>query len=140
MDTLNWIYYGAFLEEAAKNNLLEYVKRYLSVPEDWKVYCDHMTIIYNDGSENAASWAHNIDELVGSIAHLIVTHVGTSDRCIAVKVSGFSSNNANPHITVAVAPGAKPVESNDITNWYTVPDGIGLTAKINVVTRGLQKK
>ena len=140
MENNNWIYYGAFLEEPAKTNLLEYVKNYLGISSDWKIYCDHMTVIYNDGSENAVEWATNMEPLIGSVAHLIVTHIGNSDRCIAVKVSGFSSNNANPHITVAVAPGAKPVESNDITNWYAVSDGIGITAKINVVTKGLKSK
>ena len=135
MDQNTWIYYGAFLEESAKRNLLEYVKNFVDIQEDWKIYCDHMTIIYNDGSENAAMWSENMDSLLGSAVHLIVTHIGTSDRCIAVKVSGFSSNNVNPHITVAIAPGAKPVESNKITNWYGVADGIGLTAKINVITK-----
>lgn len=133
METPDWIYYGAFLEEPAKQNLLDYVRNYIGIDSSWKVYCDHMTIIYNDGSENAQQWAENIKGMVGNLTHLIVTHIGISERCVAVKVTGMSSNNANPHITVAVAPGAKPVESNQITNWYTVEDGIGLTAKINVV-------
>ena len=132
METPTWLYYGAFLEEPAKQNLLEYVSKYVGIDPSWKVYCDHMTIIYNDGSENAQQWADTVNSMVGNLAHLMVTHVGVSDRCIAVKVTGLSSNNANPHITVAVAPGARPVESNQITNWRPVEDGIGLTAKINV--------
>lgn len=135
----DWIYYGAFLDEAAKRNLLDFVKKYVGINENWRVYCDHMTIIYNDGSENAAEWANNIQGMVGNMTHLIVTHIGVSDRCIAVKVSGFASNNVNPHITVAVAPGAKPVESNDIANWYVAPEELGLTAKINVVWKTVKK-
>lgn len=134
----NWQYCGAFLDGPAHDNLLEYAKEYVPIPDDWKVYCDHMTIIYNDGSENAMKWGNNCEPMVGNMVHLIVTHIGVSDRAIAVKVSGFTSNNANPHITVAVAPGAKPVESNQIQNWYSVDDQYGITAKINFVYKKLK--
>lgn len=131
----DWIYYGAFLGGPAKEKLLEYVENYVGIDDSWKVYCDHMTIIYNDGSENAQEWANNCKNLINQKAMLKVTHIGVSDRAIAVKVSGFASNNANPHITVAVAPGAKPVESNQITNWYPVEDDIEVSATINAVWR-----
>ena len=128
-----WNYYGAFLKEPAKSNLMEYVKQYIGVPDDWKTYCDHMTVIYNDGSENAEEWKNNCKGLVGTLTNLIVTHIGASDRAIAVRVTGFPTNNKIPHITVAVAPGARPVESNEITNWFSVDDNYCLSAEINVV-------
>ena len=111
----NWIYIGAFLEKPAGNNLLEFVKSHVEVPEDWKVYCDHMTIIYNDNSDNATEWRGYLEQMIGTTTYLTVTHIGVSERCIAVKVIGFPSNNANPHITVATAPGVRPVESNQIS-------------------------
>lgn len=119
----DWNYYGAFLDDASKEKLLRYVKQYVNIPEDWKIFCDHMTIIYNDGSENAQNWAKSAQEWLNSTHKLIVTNIGVSDRAIAVKVGGMQTNNSIPHITVAVAPGAKPVESNQITEW-TPTDGM----------------
>ncbi len=131
--TPQWNYFGAFLKEPAKSNLMEYVKGYVPIPNDWKPYCDHMTVIYNDGSENAEEWKNNCQSLVGTLTNLTVTHIGKSDRAIAVRVTGFPSNNKNPHITIAVAPGARPVESNEITNWFSVDDNYSMSAEINVV-------
>jgi hypothetical protein len=49
---------------------------------------------------------------------LIVSELGISDKAIAVKVSGYQSNNAIPHITLFVNPiTGKPVDSNYIVNW-----------------------
>ena len=52
---------------------------------------------------------------------LTVTELGLSDMAMAVKVEGYPSNNAIPHITIAVNPnGGKPVMSNDITEWTKI--------------------
>ena len=131
----DWIYYGAFLDGPARENLLEYVKQYVPIENDWKLYCDHMTIIYNDGSDNAAMWADSLKDKIYQKVYLTVVAVGVSEKSIAVKVAGFKSNNAIPHVTIAVAPGAKPVDSNNIINWWTVDDDFGFSASINVVLK-----
>jgi len=42
----NWIYVGIFLDDTSKKKL----KKLYNIPEGWKEYFDHMTVIYNDES------------------------------------------------------------------------------------------
>lgn len=133
----NWIYYGMFLEPGAKVLLMDTFKDV--VPEGWKPYCDHMTVIYNDGSENAMEWGETCEKQLGTKTVLTATELGVSDRAIAVKVTGYPTNNALPHITVAVAPGAKPVESNQITNWKPLDRQLSLSAVLNKIERNVKK-
>lgn len=130
----NWLYYGVFFDEPTKKNILNYVKRWFfsngkRFPEDWKAYCDHMTIVFNDGSETAQAWAEIVEPCLGVRTDLEVVSVGVSNRAIAVGID-HRTNNKYSHVTVAVAPGAKPVESNYITNWYSVNDGFKATAGV----------
>jgi hypothetical protein len=59
---------------------------------------------------------------VGKRRILTVTHIG----CVEGRVSAFrvlgadDSKNKVPHVTIAVAKGAKPVESNQIVEWREV--------------------
>jgi hypothetical protein len=47
--------------------------------------------------------------------------IGISEMAIAVKVSGYYSDNKIPHITIAINPnGGKPVMSNNITDWKSL--------------------
>ena len=130
---MDWLYYGMFLDEGGKTTLLDALRDI--VPSDWKPYCEHMTVIYNDGSENAAKWAESCEKELGKRVVLMVTELGVSDRAIAVKVSGYPTNNAIPHITVAVAPGAKPVESNRISNWRKYSEIPGLSATLKRIDK-----
>ena len=78
----------------------------------WKMYCHHMTIQYPGTPEY-------IKQYLDTEQGLEVSHVGISDKVVAVRVIGFYSQNKFPHITVAVnvAGGGKPVMSNQISNW-----------------------
>jgi hypothetical protein len=59
---------------------------------------------------------------------------------MAVKVEGYPSNNAIPHITVAVNPnGGKPVMSNDITKWQPVKHFM-LLGQVGEQMRGINNK
>lgn len=72
-----------------------------------------MTIVFGKGIEDKSE--------LGKEATLTVTHIGWTDKAIAVLVDGYPSKNANPHVTLAVNPdGGKPQMSNDITNWQKV--------------------
>jgi len=55
----------------------------------------------------------------GQSRRVVATHYGVTDgRVCAFRVKGAEdSENALPHVTVAVAEGAKPVESNAIAEW-----------------------
>ncbi len=73
----------------------------------WKMFCHHMTIAFPGTPEFIRPYLKTEQKLE-------VTHVGISDKAIAVRVIGFHSNNKIPHITVAVnvRNGGKPVMSN----------------------------
>ena len=105
------LYSAVVLEPASKNKLLEMVGD--SIPEGWKVFAHHMTIVFGKGVTNK--------EDLGKSVILTVTHLGLSDMAMAVRVSGYETANAIPHITVAINPdGGKPVMSNQITKWQNV--------------------
>ena len=129
----NWQYYGMFLDNRSQQRLFQRFES--QIPADWKRYGDHMTVIYNDNSENARQWANLCEKQVGTTAVLMGVALGVSDRAIAIKVLGYQSNNAIPHITIAVAPGARPVESNQITNWVKLEQPIYLNSDLAVINK-----
>ena len=53
MDNNNWIYFGVFLDNNSKNYLLSMTKK--NVNDDWKLFCHHMTIAFNNGSDKSLS-------------------------------------------------------------------------------------
>ena len=64
------------------------------------------------------------DTPINTVMDVRVTHWGRiENRVIAVKVDGcFETQNGMPHITVALADGVRPVESNDIEEWTPFKD------------------
>ena len=129
----NWIYYGVFLPREERAFLIERFKTH--IPKGWRIYCDHMTVVFNDKSENAQAWAAKCEKYIGQKANLKVTHIGISDKALALRVSGFMSNNDIPHITIATSPHGKPVDSNYITNWVPVTETLLLSAVLDKVCR-----
>lgn len=124
----DWIYFGIFLDESSKKKILEKAKELASIPESWNLFADHMTIIFNDGK------SHEVDSLeksLGEKVELRITSIGKSSEAIAFGVD-YKTNNKRSHITVACAPGIKPVRSNFITLWKKIPEFV-VKGKINVV-------
>ena len=115
----NWIYFGVFLDADESERVYNIVNSLpgIDIPDDWRKYTSHMTIIYNNKSEIAQAWAKATAPRVGEDVLLKATHVGVSDKAIAIRVNGEMSANAIPHITIACSPTGKPVDSNKITNW-----------------------
>lgn len=116
------------LDEKSKSKLLAAVG-YL-VPDGWKVYAHHMTINFGKGLS---------DELKGDLGEdkqIRATAIGKSDKALAVKVEGYHSDNAIPHVTIAinVNEGGKPVMSNDITDWEPLENYIKLNGKVTEQT------
>ena len=91
-----------------------------------------MTIIYNNKSEIAQAWAKSTAPRVGEDVLLKATHVGVSDKAIAIRANGEMSANAIPHITIACSPTGKPVDSNKITNWREIVP-FTISGKIDVL-------
>jgi len=103
-------YSAVVLDAASKNRLLEFVGG--KIPQGWSVFAHHMTITMGplkDGKD------------IGRNVTLKVIGLGLSDKAMAVKVEGYPTKNAIPHITIAVNPdGGKPKDSNEITNWKDI--------------------
>ena len=114
-----WIYVGIFLDERSKKKL----KKIYKVPSGWTEYFDHMTVIFNDGSENAEYIKDICDRLGNKKVKLQVVSQGISDKAYAVHVkvpAGIPCGNKISHITLATSPTGKAVDSNYIENWIDI--------------------
>jgi hypothetical protein len=94
----------------------------------WKMFCHHMTVQY-PGIPEFLKQYKDTDQT------LEVTHIGVSDKVVAVRVVGFHSENKIPHITIAVnvREGGKPVMSNQITDWTSVSTSLSLKGKLEIL-------
>ena len=116
----NWKYFGVFLSPSEKEHVLNILAPYINHVEGGKIYCDHMTIIFNDKSDIAKAWAASTEKHLGEEVELTAYQIGESDKIIAIKVKGGLTANDIPHITILCKPGGKPVESNYITDWKDI--------------------
>lgn len=130
----DWIYYGVFFSTETKRFLIERARDIVDIPEDWKLYGDHMTIVYNDGTEGKEEKANALDKYLGKYQQLRITSIGISDEAIAFAVGNYATQNEHSHITIAVAPGSKPVKSNEIKEWTPIL-GFYVTGKIGKITK-----
>lgn len=130
----DWTYYGVFFSQQTKNFLIERAKDIVDIPDDWKLYGDHMTIVYNDGIEGKEEKANALDKYLGKYQQLRITSIGISDEAIAFAVGNYATQNEHSHITIAVAPGSKPVKSNEIKEWTPIL-GFYVTGKIGKITK-----
>lgn len=130
----DWVYYGVFFSQQMKNFLIDRAKDIVDIPEDWKLYGDHMTIVYNDGIEGKEEKANALDKYLGKYQQLRITSIGISDEAIAFAVGNYATQNKQSHITIAVAPGSKPVKSNEIKEWTPIL-GFYVTGKIGKISK-----
>ena len=149
----SWLYYGVFFSDKTKRALLEYARQWMKkctcpsdhsfeFRDDWKIYCDHMTLVYNDGSEKAqedANFYENVFPMLCEVVSLRITHIGYSNRAIALQVD-YQTSNKISHITVATAPDAKPVESNNINYWVETDGAFYVTGQVHKVETSVKIK
>jgi hypothetical protein len=125
----NWIYFGVFLDDISREKLNDLALKV--VEPDWKLFCHHMTIAFNDGSEKAQHAYDNYKRFFGKSVDIYATHIGKSKDAIALKVDyKYGTLTSFPHITLATPQGGKPVNSNYITNWTELNKPIKLTGII----------
>jgi hypothetical protein len=108
-------YTGVILDLQSRTTLM---KRCPGVPS-WELYYHHMTVCLGE-LPLSPSQGQPGKSALGQVVTLTVTHIGRSNVAQAVKVLGFSSSNPNPHITLTVASGSKPMESNKISSWTPI--------------------
>ena len=114
----NWQYYGVFLDDRSQS-VIEREFRDL-IPSGWKKHADHITVQYNDYSQDAITKGRALSGKLGSDYSMRIVAVGKSESAIALKVEGVETANKIAHITLAVSPEGKPVDSNKITEWTPV--------------------
>jgi len=112
------IYYAIFIDDISKLTLLNAFK-YL-IPENWKQYCDHLTISF--GEPKTETVKNYITNFIGHKVSFYIDSFGKSDKAIAVKTSDniVISENTNAHITLSVNKKCSPKDSNEILNWIDI--------------------
>eukprot|EP01127_Copromyxa_protea_P003049 TRINITY_DN12926_c0_g1_i1.p1 TRINITY_DN12926_c0_g1~~TRINITY_DN12926_c0_g1_i1.p1 ORF type:complete len:185 (-),score=24.37 TRINITY_DN12926_c0_g1_i1:88-642(-) len=104
-------YTGVELRDDSRTKLL---KRFRSeCPQGWRIIAEHMTMYlggFNPDLKPEVSLGQEIE--------LRVVALGKSEIAMAVKVEGsVPCTNKIPHVTIAIGPGGKPMQSNHITDW-----------------------
>lgn len=126
MYTQNNILYSAVVLDNESKQIILNTKYPIEIPSDWKIFAHHMTIAFGKSVPNK--------EDLGKTVVLTATHIGKSEKAMALRVTGYESTNKVPHITIAVSPDGKPVMSNDITNWVKIKE-----FKINGIVTNIEK-
>jgi predicted kinase len=120
------LYSAVVLDGESKDKLLKVFG--VKIPENWKIYTHHMTIVFGKGLNNKSE--------IGKRVNLTATHAGKTNMTMAVRVSGYPTTNKIPHITIAVnvVDGGKPFMSNEIIKWTQLKTPIELTGTVTEVT------
>lgn len=137
----NYEYYGVFLSEAEKTKLLlassSVITEHTS-KSGWalnpRIYATHCTIMHRANSKSNEEFANILDMFLGCNVQFKVVGFGHSDKAIAALVD-IPSFNTKSHITIAVAPDAKPVDSNKITDWTMLDEPFELIGTFQVICR-----
>ena len=119
-------YSAVVLDKKSRTSLLKVFQP--MIPEGWEVICHHMTI-------NMGEIDEKYKDLLGTDAKLDVTSYAMDELVMAVGVKGVPTNNAIPHVTLAVnrADGGKPYLSNKLKDWKPINFPIELTGKVSEV-------
>ena len=128
----DWIYAGIFLDNESREDLEDI----FTLPDGWKPYYDHMTMVFNDGSEYAQAVKNLCEKLEGKDIDLHIVGQGISDKAYAVKVvvpGGIPCANKISHITLGCSPTGKPVDSNYIENWHEIDNDFYISGKVRIV-------
>jgi hypothetical protein len=75
-----------------------------------KVFAHHVTVAYDPSVERAAE----IRVLLGKKYSFQGYAIATDERCQALRVEGVPSDRKQPHVTISVVEGTKPVYSNEL--------------------------
>lgn len=110
-------YYALVLKPEQSTQLLQKFEHL--IPEGWKTFAHHMTILHmSRPNTEIEQWAQ---DHLGDVFSVEAIEVGISADAIALKVSGdVPSANSLKHITLAVPPKGKAVNSNQIKDWSTI--------------------
>lgn len=135
-------YVAAVLTEVSQSELVERLKALAPVPDDWTFVAHHITIAPPGDTAYRVLSADYPVPRGGAIA-VRATEFARDDQALAVAVTTTPDaatlriTNAQPHITVAVAPGGKAFHSNAVLAQrprQPIDPPLLLTARICVVS------
>lgn len=134
----NILYIGVELDEESRELLKT---RFGKQNEGWKLYCHHMTIVFNaKGTELTTPEEIWLQENMGKEVFLVVSHYGETSKVAAVRVmASVPCKNKYKHITIATRDDGKPYESNLIESW-TLTKPLILTGKVKTWYRKKEKR
>lgn len=111
-------YWGLILDPRTHAYLVQKFADF--IPKEWRVFCHHMTITH--AADKRPDLEKLSDLMLGENHAMVIHAIGRSDKAVALRVvTDIHSAKKITHITLAVAPGAKPVDSNEIDYWKRVP-------------------
>jgi len=108
------VFSGVFLTDES----IALLKEHFPPLEGWTPYYHHMTICMGAISSHPALKLDN--KIIGTEVTLKVIAVGLDSRAYAVRVTGCTSNNNIPHITMCIAQNCLPKCSNNIREWEPI--------------------
>jgi hypothetical protein len=112
------VYFGFFLTDEAKSNLLSWWENVVNTPLLDKIYTDHITAVFKPSKEETIE----LRSLVGNKYPIVVNGYAHDENCQAVSVNNIDGliRNKTPHITIACAQGTNPVYSNSLLDTNLV--------------------
>lgn len=120
-------YSALVLDETSRQKLLNFEQIKELITPEMEIIAHHMTIKMG-GLEGTQHYGR-----LGQKETVDAVSVGTNENnsVVAVMVNGISDNKI-PHVTIAVDrnKGAKPVDSNKITNWTPLNTPIKLSGVV----------
>jgi hypothetical protein len=121
------VYWAVKLEPESIKRLIGVLKS--EIPEGWRVFAHHMTIAFGKIKDDNVK--EFLDSNIGKSVDLSAVEIGKSPKAMAVKIdSNVPSDNEISHVTIAVSPMGKPVDSNFITDWKKLDQPIQLSGKV----------
>lgn len=150
-----WIYYGLFLDTVSRYKLqlfLENSKWSYLYKELSKVILNHCTLLHKNQYDKESFTDNLIKTRLDMYlednnisVRLLVTHIGISDKTMAFRVSLNKKSHTDlpsiytlcandiPHITIGTFNNGKPVDSNNITEWYNLDEPVEIETTLKKV-------
>lgn len=109
------MYWAIQLSEEMQNRVMRVFYKFFEPHENWTRHCDHITVIHSSHKDWVTA-SKLLLNFKNQTVKFTLEGIGMSETAIAFKVNTYTANKVS-HITIATAPGAKPVESNNIEYW-----------------------
>lgn len=140
----DFIYFGLFLTDKSKEELMKVANEMVpkQMTEVTNIYLEHITLLHKNDKHHFKLQIycllnHMFEDFVGQTYEVAITHIGFNQKAMAFKVElpdGFPCFIYKTyHITIGTFNNAKPVESNNITNWHKLYKPIGVTTILKKV-------